>query len=135
MARTTFELVIFDCDGVLVDSERLSNQVFADMLGEIGVGVTLDYMYDNFKGHSMAHCMELVAALLYRRPEPGFAEAYRIRVRQAFATQLQAVPGIADALDGIGLPYSSPRAATMTRCAPPWALPACCRALKENCSA
>lgn len=105
MAQTAFELVIFDCDGVLVDSERLSNQIFADMLGEIGIPVTLYYMYDNFMGHSMAHCLELVAVLLGRRPESGFAEAYRQRVRQAFEAELKAVPGIADALDNLGLPF------------------------------
>ncbi len=104
-ASTAFELVIFDCDGVLVDSERLSNQVFADMLGEIGIAVTLDYMYDNFMGHSMAHCLELVASLLGRPPGPGFADTYRRRLRQAFEADLQAVSGIAAALDAIGRPY------------------------------
>jgi beta-phosphoglucomutase-like phosphatase (HAD superfamily) len=39
MAR--FQLVIFDCDGVLVDSERITNQVFADLLGELGLVFSL----------------------------------------------------------------------------------------------
>src|SRR5688572_18450617 len=47
-----FDLVIFDCDGVLVDSERLTNGVFAQMLNELGVAVTLDDMFEAFVGHS-----------------------------------------------------------------------------------
>ena len=105
MIQTAFRLVIFDCDGVLVDSEPISNQVFADMLGEIGIPVTLDYMFDNFMGHSMAYCLGRVASLLGRPPAPDFAEAYRRRVKQALAAQLKPVPGIAAALDAIDLPY------------------------------
>lgn len=37
-------LVIFDCDGVLVDSEPISNRVFCDMLNGLGLSVTLDDM-------------------------------------------------------------------------------------------
>ena len=103
-----FALVIFDCDGVLVDSECLSNQVFADMLGELGIAVTLDYMYDNFKGHSMGYCLDLVTALLGRSPDPGFTDVYGKRLKHAFEAHLKAVPGIIKALDmvdAVGLPY------------------------------
>ena len=105
MQRTAFELVIFDCDGVLVDSERVSNQVFADMLGEIGVPVTLDYMFDNFMGHATPHCLALVASLLGHAPPADFATRYRARTKQAFESDLRPIPGIAAALDAIKLPY------------------------------
>ena len=45
-----FELVIFDCDGVLVDSERITNIAFAEMLNERGLSVTLDDMFREFAG-------------------------------------------------------------------------------------
>ena len=48
------ELVIFDCDGVLGDSERISNIVFAEMLGELGLHLTLADMFEHFVGRSMA---------------------------------------------------------------------------------
>ena len=104
MEKAGFQLVIFDCDGVLVDSERLSNQVFADMLGEIGIAVTLDYMFDNFMGHSMAYCMDRVAFLLGHPPPSDFAVNYRTRSKRAFESDLKAIPGIAAALDAIELP-------------------------------
>ena len=46
----TFDLIIFDCDGVLIDSERITNIVFAQMLNELGLPVTLDDMFDRFCG-------------------------------------------------------------------------------------
>ena len=104
MKKIAFKLVIFDCDGVLVDSERLSNQVFADMLSEIGVAVTLEYMFDNFMGHSMTHCMNLVATLLGHAPPQDFTANYRTRLKQAFEQALRPVPGIAVVLDAIALP-------------------------------
>jgi beta-phosphoglucomutase-like phosphatase (HAD superfamily) len=45
-------LVIFDCDGVLVDSERLSHSVLKDMIGELGVALTLDETLEHFMGTS-----------------------------------------------------------------------------------
>ncbi len=57
-----YKLVIFDCDGVLVDSERITNQVFVQMLNELGLSLTLDDMFDQFVGHSMAQCLGKVCA-------------------------------------------------------------------------
>tara|TARA_B110000196_G_scaffold318963_1_gene335620 strand:- start:38 stop:166 length:129 start_codon:yes stop_codon:yes gene_type:complete len=39
---TPFKLIIFDCDGVLVDSEGITTQVFIDMLAELGINITLE---------------------------------------------------------------------------------------------
>lgn len=49
-----FELVIFDCDGVLVDSERITNETFCTMLNELGLSVTINDMFERFVGLSMA---------------------------------------------------------------------------------
>ena len=46
MTASSVNLVIFDCDGVLVDSERIMNRVFAQMLNELGLPVTLDDMFE-----------------------------------------------------------------------------------------
>jgi beta-phosphoglucomutase-like phosphatase (HAD superfamily) len=45
-----FSLVIFDCDGVLVDSELITNRVFAAMINELGVPVTLEDRFEKFVG-------------------------------------------------------------------------------------
>lgn len=47
-------LIIFDCDGVLVDSEHITNRIFAEMLNELGLPVTLEDMFEKFVGNSMS---------------------------------------------------------------------------------
>jgi beta-phosphoglucomutase-like phosphatase (HAD superfamily) len=51
-----FELVIFDCDGVLVDSELITNRIFARMLNEMGIAVSLEDVFEQFVGRSMGCC-------------------------------------------------------------------------------
>ncbi|HEU4727244.1 MAG TPA: HAD-IA family hydrolase [Kofleriaceae bacterium] len=98
------QLVIFDCDGVLVDSERISSQVYAELLGELGLAVSRDDLLEHFAGHSMAHCLDRIAALLGRPPPGDLVAAYHARTRRAFETQLRPVPGIEDALAQIATP-------------------------------
>lgn len=105
MTRSGFELVIFDCDGVLVDSEPIANRVFAEMLAELGVQSSLEDMYENFVGHPMSYCMQLVAQRLGRAPPGDFETKLQERTFAAFEDQsLQAMPGIVDALDQIVMP-------------------------------
>jgi len=99
-----FKLLILDCDGVLVDSERITNTVFAAMLNELGMAVTLDDMFEQFVGHSMPQCLEKVGALLGAAPPADFVAEYRRRCDAALGAELVAVPGIESALDRIRLP-------------------------------
>jgi HAD superfamily hydrolase (TIGR01509 family) len=100
-----FRLVIFDCDGVLVDSERITNQVFADLLGELGLAFTLDDMFEHFVGHSMPRCLEKITALLGRPAPPDFVAQYRARSTRALELHVEPVPGIEQALDQIAIPW------------------------------
>jgi HAD superfamily hydrolase (TIGR01509 family) len=102
MAR--YQLVMFDCDGVLVDSERITNQVFADLLGELGLEFSLADMFEHFVGHSMAQCLDKITGLLGKSPPPDFVATYRARTRHALETQLRPVPGIEEALAQITIP-------------------------------
>jgi HAD superfamily hydrolase (TIGR01509 family) len=102
------QLVIFDCDGVLVDSEPITNAVFAQMLAQLGIALTLPDMYERFVGQSTAHCCELIAGMRGRPVPDGFVAEYRARSDAALAAQLQTVAGIEatlDALDCLGAPY------------------------------
>jgi HAD superfamily hydrolase (TIGR01509 family) len=99
------DLVIFDCDGVLVDSEIVTNRVFADMLSELGVPVTLEYMFERFMGQSMAHCLAHVAELLGRPAPEGFLPEYRRRSDGALADEVVAVPGVEGVLDALDVPW------------------------------
>ncbi|HEY4365796.1 MAG TPA: HAD family hydrolase [Steroidobacteraceae bacterium] len=100
-----FELLILDCDGVLVDTERISHQVIVDLLAEANVSMSFDAAFERFLGKSTAQCIPLVAALLGADVSEQFMRDYRQRTRLAFQTELRAIPGIEAALDAIRLPY------------------------------
>jgi HAD superfamily hydrolase (TIGR01509 family) len=101
-------LVIFDCDGVLVDSEVITNRVFSEMLGELGLPFTLAQMYERFVGRSMTQCCELIATMLEGPVPQGFVEQFQRRAAAALHAELRAVAGVEaclDELDTRGMPY------------------------------
>lgn len=108
-------LVIFDCDGVLVDSEYLSATVLIDVFSTIGINIDLPFVYANFVGHSFA----TVAAKYARRhganvPET-FEQDYRNQLLQSFIGQLHAMPGIEEVLDSLDIPYCLASGSSPTR--------------------
>ena len=103
MAR--FDLVIFDCDGVLVDSERITNQVFCSMLNELGLSVTLDDMFEKFVGHSMPQCVTLMTEMLGATPPESFVATLRARSADALQQHITPIAGVADVLRNLFIPY------------------------------
>ena len=90
-----FDLIIFDCDGVLVDSERVANRVFAKILKEVcGLEFSLADMFDHFVGHSMAQCLEIVETLTGRPAPADVAGRYQQEINQALIDSVEAVAGI-----------------------------------------
>lgn len=101
-----WELVIFDCDGVLVDSERLAVRVESRLVTELGWPLTEDDVLERFVGRSDAHMLGEIEAAL-GRPVPEWQERYEAALHAAFHDELTAVEGIHDALGGLdelGLP-------------------------------
>jgi HAD superfamily hydrolase (TIGR01509 family) len=101
---SAFDLVIFDCDGVLVDSEVITNQVFADMLNELGLSVTLEDMFQLFVGHTMSYCYAKVREMLGHELPENFIEELRSRASSALQAGVQPVDGIHEVLRIITLP-------------------------------
>ena len=93
-------LVIFDCDGVLVDSEPLSNRALSEALTAAGFAISPEETTAAFIGRSWASCEEIMRARWGTVPE-GLQADYRHRMATAFDAELQPVPGIAEALDAI----------------------------------
>jgi HAD superfamily hydrolase (TIGR01509 family) len=96
--------VIFDCDGVLVDSEPIANRVFSEMLGEVGLPMDYDETVRTFVGRSAATCVRMVESRIGRPVPEGWVDAWRRRTYDAFSRELRAVEGVEDALDRIGGP-------------------------------
>ena len=62
MSAKKIKCVIFDCDGVLVDSEVISNKVLVDMANALGAELDYNTALEMFRGKSMGLCMELIEA-------------------------------------------------------------------------
>jgi HAD superfamily hydrolase (TIGR01509 family) len=100
------ELIIFDCDGVLVDSERVANEVFAGVLREVcGLEFSLEEMFDTFVGHSKQQCLDKIEAMTGAPPPEELERRYREDINQALADTVQAVPGIEAVLQQLRLPF------------------------------
>src|SRR5215210_8561698 len=97
--------VIFDCDGVLVDSEPLSNRILAEELTAIGLPTTLEESVRDFMGRSWASGVKLIEERLGHPLAPEFAAGYHARLFEAFERELEAVGGVVEVLDRLHLPY------------------------------
>ncbi len=95
-------LVIFDCDGVLVDSEPISNGVLAEMLAEEGWGLTLAQARAEFQGLRLSQVTERIEATLGRPLRPGWIDDYVERRAAVFDERLEPVPGAAELVRRIG---------------------------------
>lgn len=101
-------LVVFDCDGVLVDSERISVRVGTTVMADLGWNLTQEEFAEHFVGCSREHFLREAEAGLGRRLGPGWDEPYQHLYRSAFAAELASVPGVIEVmndLDGAAIPY------------------------------
>jgi HAD superfamily hydrolase (TIGR01509 family) len=96
--------VIFDCDGVLVDSEEIANRVLAELLTEAGLPTTYDQAVDAYRGHPMDSVVA-TATERFGSPLPfDLLKRYFARIKEVFETELRPVPGVIEALERIDLP-------------------------------
>jgi HAD superfamily hydrolase (TIGR01509 family) len=114
MLKSNISAVIFDCDGVLVDSEMLSAGVLKAMMAEHGMPLSVAMFRDIFLGRSFANGKARVKAVLNFELPEDFENQYRERLFSELTEKLRAMPGIEDVLTTLRVPYcvatgSSPR--------------------------
>lgn len=97
-------LVIFDCDGVLVDSERISVRVDVVVLAELGWVMTEAEVVERFMGRTDDYMTSQIEAHLGRPLPANWEEPFKRLYREAFEAGLQPVPGILEVLDEIATP-------------------------------
>ncbi len=104
MADAEPRLVIFDCDGVLVDSEPISISVLVKAMADLGVTITEDEAYERFLGKSLATLIDILETEFNVHANEEFLEGIRTNLYARFRTELKPIPGIADTIDALGVP-------------------------------
>jgi HAD superfamily hydrolase (TIGR01509 family) len=99
------ELVIFDCDGVLVDSEPIAARVGAEVLADLGWRVTPEELIRRFAGCTDQHWRDSIESELGRSLDDDWEEPYQSWYKDAFDAELEAVPGVVDVLKSLGVPF------------------------------
>lgn len=100
-----FDGIIFDCDGVLVDSERLGVHIDRQVLKEVGLDFTIEEIVSTFMGKSDTHFIDTVESLLGRPAPENWLEEISRRYNEAFERELTPVPGVVEALNQLTLPH------------------------------
>ncbi len=98
------ELVIFDLDGVLVDSEPISTRILMAMLAQVGLPMDEAAAEQRFLGRSRVENLAFIEQQLGRAVPEDFEANWQAQVLAAFRQELRPVPGIAAALDRLTLP-------------------------------
>lgn len=99
-----FDLVIFDCDGVLVDSEPIMNIAHARVLTACGYPITEDELLARFCGMSDAEMLDIIEHEWGRTLPPSYAERVGAMIEDGFGNSLVAIEGVAEALASLRLP-------------------------------
>ncbi|MBP9210876.1 MAG: HAD family phosphatase [Saprospiraceae bacterium] len=94
-------LVIWDCDGVLVDSERLAAKAIAIVIREFGGETSPDLVHQTLRGSSLDKAMQFIRTHAHVPPGTGLEEVYRNRSFEIFSNSLKPVPGVESILSGV----------------------------------
>jgi HAD superfamily hydrolase (TIGR01509 family) len=98
-------LVVFDCDGVLVDSEPIAMRVLLETLAAAGLDLDEAAGYERLLGRSLAGVREILAEDFGIVLDDAALATMRRRLYAAFRAELRPIPGIAETLDRLALPY------------------------------
>ncbi|MDO8398285.1 MAG: HAD family hydrolase [Bradyrhizobium sp.] len=102
--KDPFDLVIFDCDGVLVDSEVISCAAHAETLTRHGYPITSDQVLERFLGVSDREARQTIETELGRQLPDDFESQMKQATLQRYAADLKTIPHISEAIAAIGLP-------------------------------
>ncbi|MBB4369237.1 HAD superfamily hydrolase (TIGR01509 family) [Bradyrhizobium sp. cir1] len=102
--RPNPDLIIFDCDGVLVDSELLSCRCLSEVLAEFGLVLSEAQALELFLGRSTKAVEQHYRDLGQVVPD-GFLPRLKSRVLEAFAASLEPIPGVEAVISGLTVPF------------------------------
>lgn len=97
--------IIFDCDGVLVDTEKIGNGILLEMAQEHGFEMELEDAYRYFNGRSLKDCFCHIEEAIGQNLPKTFENEYREKSFEAFRTQVKPMEGVEDFINNLKIPY------------------------------
>jgi HAD superfamily hydrolase (TIGR01509 family) len=113
MITSRFELVIFDCDGVLVDSEPIINRAHAHVLTACGYPITEEDLVERFCGMSDQEMLDIIEREGGRALPTSYGEHVGLMIESGFRLSLAAIEGVAEVLDRLQLPVCVASSSTL----------------------
>ncbi|WP_347052410.1 HAD family hydrolase [Flavobacterium olei] len=97
--------IIFDCDGVLVDTEKIGNGILLEMAQEYGFKMELEDAYRNFNGRNLKDCFKHIEESIEQKLPETFETEYREKSFEAFKTQVKPMEGVVAFINELKIPY------------------------------
>jgi HAD superfamily hydrolase (TIGR01509 family) len=97
--------IIFDCDGVLVDTEKIGNEILLSMAADHGFEMKIEDAYSNFNGRNLKDCFLHVENSIGKKLPDNFESEYRERSFEAFKTQVKPMEGVVEFINKLKIPY------------------------------
>src|SRR3954468_17380834 len=99
LAMTRFDLVIFDCDGVVVDSERVVHEVFGAFIRSLGANLDAARMNELFLGRRLDDCIEIVERMTGRTVPHDALDRYRAERDRVLRERVRPVAGVREVIE------------------------------------
>ncbi|WP_299530172.1 HAD-IA family hydrolase [Ulvibacterium sp.] len=100
-----YKCIIFDCDGVLVDSELITAKVLVAMGKDLGLHIDLDFVTNEFLGKSLNDIMQYLDVLVEGHLPANFELEYRKKTYKAFKNEIQPIEGIHSVIENLEVPF------------------------------
>ncbi|MEO8019143.1 MAG: HAD family phosphatase [Pseudomonadota bacterium] len=99
MSDARLPALIFDCDGVLIDSEYLASRVESEVARDLGLTMGVDEAHDLFLGKTVDGVLDAIAVRADRRPSAAWVYNWAFATAHAFLRELKAVDGVGVAVE------------------------------------
>ncbi|WP_396143814.1 HAD family hydrolase [Flavobacterium sp.] len=100
-----YKCIIFDCDGVLVDSEAISSSVLTEMANELGIKISHEEALENFTGKSLKYSLDYIEAKYSKSLPDNFEDEFRKKSFHKFSIYLKPINGVHDVLNNLTIPF------------------------------
>ncbi|MBC3759487.1 HAD family hydrolase [Hyunsoonleella sp. SJ7] len=100
-----YKCIIFDCDGVLIDSESIAIGILVDMANDLGANMEFETSLIDLKGKSLNSCMALISERIEKPLPVNFEPDYRINTFEAFRKDIKPIEGIKEVVENLEIPF------------------------------